>query len=224
VGSYVNHLHNGVTYTYQIVGVVKNYHYFSLHAAIGPCAIMNVNPLRCSTIIAKVDGNRADAAIRYASAEWKKLNPDTPIAYDFLDNIFKSDYIQDQRQQQMMEIFSGLAIFISCLGLLGLVTYSVSQKMKEIAVRKVIGASVQNIVMLFYRQYFKLIVIANIIALPLAWYVMHTWLVNFPYHINIGWWVFLLPMLSGIIVTFCTIGFKTIKAANANPVESLRAE
>ncbi|MBS1532217.1 MAG: ABC transporter permease [Bacteroidetes bacterium] len=224
VGNYVSHLHNGIVYTYQVVGVVKNYHYFSLHATIGPCAIMNVNPLRCSTIIAKVYGKKAETAIKYASAEWQKLNPDTPIAYDFLDNIFKSDYIQDQRQQQMMEIFSGLAIFISCLGLLGLITYSVTQKIREIAVRKVIGASVQNIVMLFYRQYFKLIVIANLIALPVAWYFMRGWLINFPYHVNISWWMFLISILSGVIVTFCTIALKTIKAANANPVESLRSE
>ncbi|MGZ4000506.1 MAG: ABC transporter permease [Mucilaginibacter sp.] len=224
VGQYVSHLHDGIVYTYQVVGVVKNYHYFSLHATIGPCAIMNVNPLRCSTIIAKVEGKHAEAAVQYASAQWKKLNPDTPFAYDFLNNIFQSDYIQDQRQQQMMEIFAGLAIFISCLGLLGLITYSVTQKMKEIAVRKVIGASVQNIVLLFYRQYFKLIVVANLIALPLAWYFMHGWLVNFPYHVSISWWMFLISVLSGVMVTFCTIAFKTIRAANANPVNSLRAE
>jgi putative ABC transport system permease protein len=204
--------------------VVKNYHYFSLHAPIGPCAIMNVNPLRCSTIIAKVDGKHAEAAVQYASAQWKKLNPDTPFAYDFLNNIFQSDYVQDQRQQQMMEIFAGLAIFISCLGLLGLITYSVTQKMKEIAVRKVIGASVHNIVLLFYRQYFKLVVVANVIALPLAWYFMHGWLVNFPYHVGISWWIFVASALSGVMVTFCTIAFKTIKAANSNPVESLRSE
>jgi len=90
-GQYVSHLHNGIVYTYQVVGVVKNYHYFSLHAPIGPCAVMNVNPLRCSTIIAKVDGKQAEAAVQYASAQWKKLNPDTPFAYDFLNNIFQSD-------------------------------------------------------------------------------------------------------------------------------------
>jgi putative ABC transport system permease protein len=223
-GQYVSHLHNGIVYTYQVVGVVKDYHYFSLHATIGPCAIMNVNPMRCSTVVAKIEGKHAEAAVQYALSQWKKLNPDTPFQFDFLNNIFQSDYIQDQRQQQMMEIFSGLAILISCLGLLGLITYSVAQKMKEIAVRKVIGASVKNIVILFYTQYFRLILLANLVALPVAWYVMHTWLVNFPYHVNMSWWMFLVPILSGVIVTFCTIAFKTIKAANANPVDSLRAE
>jgi len=224
VGNYVSHLHNGVVYTYQIVGVVKNYHYFTLHSAIGPCAIMNVNPLRCNTIVAKVDGKHAEAAIQYASTQWKKLNPNTPFSYGFLNDIFQADYIQDKRQQQMMGIFTGLAIFISCLGLLGLITYSVTQKMREIAVRKVIGASVKNIVMLFYRQYFKLIIVANLIALPLAWYFMRGWLADFPYRVSISWWMFLIPTVAGIMVTFCTIALKTIKAANANPVDSLRAE
>jgi putative ABC transport system permease protein len=224
VGKNVSHLHNGIVYTYQIVGVVKNYHYFSLHTAIGPCAIMNVSPLRCSTIVAKIDGKNTEAAIQYASARWKKLNPDTPFSYDFLNNLFRSDYTQDQRQRQMMEIFTVLAIFLSCLGLLGLITYTVSQKMREIAVRKVIGASVQSIVMLFYKQYFKLIIWANLIALPLAWYFMRGWLADFPYRININWWIFLASALAGVIMTFCTIAFETIRAANANPVNSLRSE
>jgi putative ABC transport system permease protein len=162
--------------------------------------------------------------VQFASAQWKKLNPDTPFSYGFLNDIFQSDYKQDQRQQLMMQIFSSLAIFISCLGLLGLITYSVTQKMREIAVRKVIGASVRNIVMLFYKQYFKLILWANIVALPLAWYFMRGWLADFPYRISFSWWMFLISALCGVVVTFCTIAFKTIRAANTNPVNSLRSE
>ena len=224
VGKFVSHLHNGVVYQYQIVGVVKNYHYFSLHATIGPCAIMGVNPLRCSTIVAKVDGRHIPAAIQYATQQWKKLNPDTPFSYGFLNDIFQSDYIQDQREQQMMGIFTAMAIFISCLGLLGLITYSVAQKAREISIRKVVGASVSNIVMLFYRQYFKLVIIANVIALPLAWYLMNNWLHDFPYRVAINWWVFAVSLSVGVIIAFCTIAFKTVKAAGANPVDSLRAE
>ncbi|MFI5161679.1 MAG: ABC transporter permease [Sphingobacteriales bacterium] len=224
VGKFVSHLHNGVVYQYQIVGVVKNYHYFSLHATIGPCAIMNVNPLRCSTIIAKVAGGHIPAAVQYVTDQWKKLNPDTPLSYGFLNDIFQADYTKDQNEQQMMGIFTAMAIFISCLGLLGLITYSVAQKAREIGIRKVIGASVSDIVLLFYRQYFKLVIIANIITLPLAWYFMNNWLNDFPYRIGIGWWVFAISLSAGIITAFCTIAFKTIKAAGANPVESLRAE
>jgi len=223
-GKYVSHLHNGIVYNYKISGVVKNYHYFSLHATIGPCAIMAVNPLRCTTIVAKVDGRHAAVAVRYASDQWKKLNPDTPFSYGFLNEIFQADYIQDQREQQMTGIFASLAIFISCLGLLGLITYTVAQKTREIGIRKVVGAGAGNIVMLFYKQYFRMVIVANIIALPLAWYFMNKWLNDFPYRINISWWVFAVSLSAGVITAFCTIAFKTVKAANANPVESLRAE
>ena len=223
-GKYVSHLHNGIVYNYKIAGVVKNYHYFSLHAAIGPCAIMACNPLRCTTIVAKIDGRHASATVQYASDQWKKLNPDTPFSYGFLNDIFQSDYLQDQREQQMIGIFTALAIFISCLGLLGLITYTVTQKAREIGIRKVIGASVSSIVMLFYKQYFKLVIIANIIALPLAWYVMNNWLRDFPYRISISWWIFVLSLSAGVTIAFFTIAFKTVRAANANPVDSLRSE
>jgi putative ABC transport system permease protein len=223
-GKYVSHLHNGVVYNYKVAGVVKNYHYFSLHAVIGPCAIMNINPLRCTTIVAKIDGRHIPAAIQYASNQWKKLNPDAPFSYGFLNEIFQGDYIQDRRQQRMIGIFTAMAIFISCLGLLGLITYTVTQKAREIGIRKVIGASVANIVMLFYKQYFSFVLLANIIALPLAWYFMNNWLHDFPYRIGISWWVFALSLSAGVIIAFCTIAFKTIKAASVNPVESLRAE
>jgi putative ABC transport system permease protein len=223
-GKYVSHLHNGVIYNYKVVGIVKNYHYFSLHATIGPCAIMAINPLRCTTIVAKIDGRHIAEAIAYASVQWKKLNPDTPFSYGFLNDIFQSDYINDQREQQMIGIFTALAIFISCLGLLGLITYTVTQKAREIGIRKVIGASVSSIVMLFYKQYFRLVLIANIIALPLAWYFMNNWLRDFPYRVGISWWVFAVSLSAGAIIAFCTIAFKTVRAASANPVDSLRAE
>ena len=223
-GKYVSHLHNGVVYNYKIVGIVKNYHYFSLHASIGPCAIMGVNPLRCSTIVAKIDGRHAAAAIQYASEKWKALNPDTPFSYGFLDQMFQSDYDQDRRAQQMSSIFTFIAIFVSCLGLLGLVTYSVAQKAREIGIRKVVGASVSNIVMLFSKQYLKLIIIANIIAWPLAWYLMNQWLQDFPYRVQLSWWMFAVSLSAGIAIAFATIAFKTVKAAMGNPVESLRAE
>lgn len=223
-GKYVSHLHNGIVYNYQVVGVVKNYHYFSLHATIGPCAIMGVNPLRCNTIVAKINGRNAAAAVQYASGQWKKLNPDTPFSYGFLNEMFQADYTRDQREQQMIGIFTAFAIFISCLGLLGLITYTVTQKAREIGIRKVIGASVTSIVMLFYKQYFKLVLIANIIALPLGWYMMNNWLRDFPYRVTISWWVFAVSLSAGIIIAFCTIALKTIRAAGANPVDSLRAE
>jgi putative ABC transport system permease protein len=223
-GKYVAHLHNGVVYNYQIVGVVKNYNYFSLHSAIEPFGIMMANPLRYNTIIAKINGRNASSAIRFAADQWKKLNPDTPFSYGFLNEIFQADYVQDQREQKMIGIFTTVAIFISCLGLLGLITYTVTQKAREIGIRKVIGASVGNIVMLFSKQYLKLVIIANVIAWPPAWYLMNNWLSNFRYHIQISWWMFTIALFGSLLIAFVTIAFKTIKAAIANPVNSLRAE
>jgi len=223
-GQYVAHLHNGVVYRYKITGVVKNYHYFSLHAPIGPAAIMPANPKRFNTVLAKVNGRQMAGVVKFAGEKWKGLNPNSPFSYGFLNDIFQGDYIQDQRAQQMSSIFSGIAIFISCLGLLGLVTYSVTQKARETGIRKVIGASTGNIVMLFARQYLNLVIVANIIAWPLAWYFMNNWLQDFPYRIEIKWWMFAVSLSAGILIAFCTITFKTIKAAMTNPVESLRAE
>jgi putative ABC transport system permease protein len=223
-GKFVSHLHNGIVYNYKIAGVVKNYHYFSLHAAIEPCAIMAVNPLRCNTIVAKIAGRDVARAIQFATVSWKKLNPNSPLTYGFLNDIFQADYLQDQRAQQMSAIFTGVAIFVSCLGLLGLITYSVTQRVKEIGIRKAVGASIGNILMLFSRQYLRLVIIANVMAWPLAWYIMNNWLRGFPYHVQINWWMFAIALSSGIIIAFSTIALKILKAAMANPVDSLKVE
>ncbi len=223
-GKYLSHLHEGKVYNYQIVGVVKNYHYFSLHTSIGPFAIVPMNPARFSTVIAKVNGRQIPGALQFAGQKWKALNPGSPFNSAFLDYLFSLDYVQDARTQQMSGIFTFIAIFISCLGLLGLVTYSVAQRAREIGIRKVIGASVSGIVLLFTKQYLKLIVIANIIAWPLGWYFMDKWLQGFSYRIEISWWMFGFSLAAGVVVALGTITFKTVKAAMANPVESLRSE
>jgi len=224
VGKFVSHLHNGVVYQYKIAGVLKNYHYFSLHTAIGAYGIIPVNPKRFTTIIAKVNGNQMAGAIKYAGNQWKQLNPDAPFSYNFLSDVFRWDYVSDQREQQLIGSYTFVAVLVSCLGLLGLITYTVTQKAREIGIRKVIGASEANIVMLFSKQYFKLILIANLIAWPVGWYLMNNWLTGFAYRININWWMFAATLFAGIVITFSTIAFKTIKAAIANPVDSLRAE
>jgi putative ABC transport system permease protein len=223
-GNYLSRFYNGVVYNYKIMGVMKDYHFFSLHSAIGPAMIMPANPIRFSTIIAKVKGNNMAEAIKYSQQVWKVLNPDTPFTYEFLNDSFTWDYMQDQREKQMMGTCAVIAILISGLGLLGLITYSLNQRAKEIGIRKVIGASVSSIVVLFYKKYFKLILIANFIALPLAWYYMNKWLSDFPYRVQIGWLTFMLSLSAGVIIAFFTIAIKTIGAAIANPVISLRSE
>ena len=223
-GKYISRFKNGVVHNFEIMGVVKNYHYFSLHSTIGACAILPANPDRFTTVIAKVKINDMPAAIKFATGAWKATNPDAPFSYWFLNDIFSWDYLNDINEQHMISAFATIAILISCLGLLGLITYTVSQKAKEIGIRKVIGASVNNIIFLFYKQYFRLVIIANLIALPLAWYYMDKWLQTFPYRVNISWWMFGISLSIGVVIAFFTIAFKTIIAARANPVESLRSE
>ena len=223
-GKYLSHVHNGVVYNYKIMGVVKNYHYFSLQSTIYPFGIMPANPKRFGTIVAKVNGRQMAGAVRFAQQQWRNLNPNTPYSYGFLNEVFNNDYLQNERQQQMSGIFTAIAIFVSCLGLLGLITFTVTQKAREIGIRKVVGASVGNIVVLFSKQYLKLLIIANLIAWPLAWYGASYWLRQFPYRVNVSWWMFATSLSAGIIIAFATIAFKTVKAAMANPVESLRME
>jgi len=224
IGKPLARLHNGIVYNYRIVGVVKDYHFWSMHTIIGPFGIIQANPDRFTTIIAKIKGHDASAAIKFASGKWRAINTETPFVNWFLDDIFNWDYILDEHEQKMMSAFTIIAIIISSLGLLGLITYSLAQRTKEIGIRKVIGAGVGDIVLLFGRQYFKLVLIANLIAWPIAWYFMGRWLQNFAYRIDMSWWMFALSLLIGITIAFCTIAFKTIKAAVANPVVSLRSE
>jgi len=224
VGKQLSHVHGGLIYHYTVVGVVKNYHYFSMHAAIGPLALMPVNPRRFGVLIAKVRGSNMAAADQFAANKWRALNGDSPYTRDLLSNTFRYDYIRDRREQQMMGSFSVIAILISCLGLLGLITYSVGQKAKEIGIRKVIGARVGDIVYLFARQYLSLVLIANCIAAPLAWYLMNRWLQGFPYRIGMDWWMFAAAFGMGCVVTLATLSVKTVKAAMANPIKALRSE
>ncbi len=224
VGKQLARARNGAVYHYTIIGVVKDYHFLSLHTAITPFALMPANPQRFTTIIARVRSREMSGAISYASAEWRAINADSPFSCDFLSNVFRYDYAADRREQQMMGAFTFIAILISCLGVLGLITYSVGQKAREIGIRKVIGASVADIVLLFSRQYLTLILIANLITAPIAWYVMHQWLQTFPYRIELSWWMFALALGMGCLVTFVTLGFKTVKAAMGDPVKSLRSE
>ncbi|MES2278759.1 MAG: FtsX-like permease family protein [Bacteroidota bacterium] len=224
VGKYMSHVHNGKVNNYKIVGVVKDYHFFSMHNLISPMALVLVNPTQFSVMIAKVNGHNQAGVIKTMEQAWKKYNPDLPFKYDFLSDQMKYDYKQDEQQQKMMGIFTGIAILISCMGLLGLITYLLAQKTREIGIRKVIGAGIMDIVLLFSGEYLKLIVIANCIALPIGWYIMDKWLQDFPYRTHANWWTFVLSLLAGLVVAFVTTGLKTFSAARANPVKSLRME
>jgi putative ABC transport system permease protein len=223
-GKYVSRLHKGIVYNFRIMGVMKDYNIFSMHSPIMPFGIILANPRRFTTIVAKIRGSNASAAISFVNKTWKRLNPDTPFNYGFMNKAFSYDYDEDQKQQTMLTACSFIAIFISSLGLLGLITYTLGQRSREIGIRKVIGASVSNIVLLFYRQYFWLVLIANALALPLTWYYMSKWLQDFAYRIDITLWMFVVSLSAGLVIAFATIAFKTIQAATVNPIQSLRSE
>ena len=149
---------------------------------------------------------------------------DNYFDYYFLDDRFNAQYANDQLFGKVFTIFAGFAIFIACLGLLGLSLFATAQRTKEIGVRKVLGASVSNIVLLLSKDFIKLVLIAFVIAAPVAWLVMHNWLQDFAYRININWWIFLVAGLLSVFIALATISFQAIKAAVANPVKSLRTE
>jgi putative ABC transport system permease protein len=175
-------------------------------------------------ISVKINGGKTTEAVAFIKATWTNIYPDYPFEYQFLDDHFNDVYKADNQVSQIVGILAGLTILISCLGLFGLASYSAEKRVKEIGVRKVLGASVQNIVLLLASNFIRLVLIANIIAWPLAWWAMHKWLQDFAYRINIQWWVFILAGGAAILIAFATVSFQSIKAAVANPVKSLRSE
>jgi len=207
-----------------IVAIAKNFNFNSLHYKVEPLFIISARKFGFSNVSVKINGNRTAEAIAFIKSKWSSINPDNPIEYQFLDDHFNEVYKADQQQSQIVGILSGLAIFISCLGLFGLASYSAEKRVKEIGVRKVLGASVQRIVLLLSMNFLKLVLIANLIAIPLAWWVMNRWLQDFAYRIDLSWIIFGIILLVSIMIAVITISFQAIKAAIANPVKSLRSE
>jgi putative ABC transport system permease protein len=171
-----------------------------------------------------VDGRNMPAALEQIHQTWKQYLPDSPFDYTFMDENFAKLYVAQEREGVIFSIFSGIAIFIACLGLFGLSSFTISQRIKEIGIRKVLGASVSNIVYLLSKDFMRLVLIAAVIAFPLAWYVMNDWLSAFAYRISISAWIFIAAALVAAAVALATIAALTIRAAVANPVKSLRSE
>ena len=206
-----------------IIGVVKDFHFTSMKEKIAP-SVFWYFPQQFSTIYIKTNGRDAAKAIQTAQNLIKGIDAHFPFHYAFLDDIFNSLYKGEQQEGTLFTYFAGIAIFISCLGLLGLAAYTARVRTREIGIRKVLGASVGNITAMLSADFLKLVIIAIIIASPLAWYATNKWLQDFAYHINIQWWVFAAAGLLAVIIALATIGFQAIKAALVNPVKSLRSE
>ena len=208
---------------WDVVGVVADYHQKSLRYAIEPTILEPVLNIQ-NQISVKVSPANVAATVAAVKAKYQSFFPGNLFDYSFLDDQFNALYKNDQLLGKAFSIFGGFAIFIACLGLLGLSLFATIQRTKEIGVRKVLGASVSNIVLLLSKDFIKLVVYAILIATPIAWYFLHKWLQDFAYRITISWWIFGLAGVTAIFVALATISFQAVRAAGANPVKSLRAE
>jgi len=210
----------------HVIGVVRDFHFESMHQQITPMVLIMLPPSRSyyNNLSVKIGGGNTNAAMSTMERTWKKYFPETPFEYTFLDDNFNKLYQSEERQATIFTVFACIAICIACLGLFGLSAFAISQRIKEIGVRKVLGANVTTIVGLLSKDFLKLVAVAAIMAFPVAWYAMHSWLKDFAYRVNIQWWVFIMAGLLAALIAFVTVSFQAIKAAMANPVQSLRTE
>ncbi|MDP4264632.1 MAG: ABC transporter permease [Bacteroidota bacterium] len=206
-----------------IIGVIKNFHFRSLQEEIKPLTI-RIAPDNTTLLSLNISANNIPSTVAAIEKKWKQLVPNRPFDYFFTDESFNKQYLSDERFGRLFLYFAGLAIVISCLGLLGLASYTTTQRTKEIGVRKVLGASVGNLVGLLSRDFLKLVIISAVVAFPVAWWFMNKWLQDFAYRTHIGWWIFIIAGLLALLVALATISFQSIKAAITNPVKSLRTE
>ncbi len=207
----------------QIIGVLKDFHFHSLQQQIEPLT-MRIEPSVCHLMSVKVSTNHLEATINAISNRWQSIIPHRPLLYYFLDEYFDKQYRSEERFGKLFLYFTTLAIFIAAMGLFGLASYSTVQRAREIAVRKVMGASVGGIVHLLSRDFLQLVLVAFIIAAPLSWWFMRAWLQGFAYRTPIGWTVFGAAGLLAILMAALTTSLQAVKAAKANPVKTLRAE
>jgi putative ABC transport system permease protein len=163
-------------------------------------------------------------ALAQMEKTWKRFLPDVPFEYTFMDESFENLYRSEERQKTIFTVFACIAIFIACLGLFGLSAFAITQRIKEIGIRKVLGASLGSIVQLLSTDFLKLVAIAAVIAFPVAWYAMHKWLEDFAYRSSVPWWIFFVAGLLAAAIALFTISFQAVKAALANPVKNLRTE
>ena len=206
----------------RVIGVVKDFHFESLHEPIVPI-VFQAAPFH-NRISIKLSGNDVQSGIASIERVWKEFIPHRPFEYEFLSSQYKQLYEAEQKQGQLFIIFACLAILIACLGLFGLATFNAMQRVKEIGIRKVLGASVPSIIALLSKEIMVLIVVANLLAWPLAWYFMNQWLSTFAYHVDMGIFAYMLAGAVAILIALITVSSQTIKAAINNPANTLRYE
>jgi putative ABC transport system permease protein len=209
--------------TKKIIGVVRDFHLRSLHYGISPLYIDYV-PSRFRFISIKLIPGDISKTLAFLNKKWQEIDPEHTFEYFFLDKTFDSQYKAEDRLIRIFSYFTFLAIFIGCSGLFGLSSYTSEQRTKEIGIRKALGASISGITLLLSKEFTKWVLMANLIAWPLAYLAMNRWLQNFAYRINIGLGTFVLSALLAFIIALLTIGYQAVKAARANPVDALRYE
>ncbi|GAB3990903.1 ABC transporter permease [Spirosoma daeguense] len=223
IGHTIGHSDNdGTKKMYRVVGVVKDFHFRSMHESISP--LMMVLGRSSSTVILKAKTTDMTGLLASLEKEWKKLTTDAPFTYSFLDQRFNDTYLAEQKTGRILGLFAGLTIFVACLGLFGLATFTAEQRTKEIGVRKVLGASVTSIVTLLSKDFLKLVAVSIVLATPIAWWTMDKWLQEFAYKIDISWWMLVLAGVLAVGIALLTVSFQSIKAALTDPVKSLRSE
>jgi len=212
----------GIKSTFRVIGVVKDFHFRSLHERIEPL----VMTLGGGATLAIVRTNTKDVKGLLADmkSKWDGFKPENPFDYSFLDERFNSTYKAEQKTGEILGVFAALTIFVACLGLFGLATFTAQQRTKEIGVRKVLGASVASVSVLLSKDFLKLVGVAIAIAMPVAWYGMDKWLQSFEYRIGISWWMLALSGILSVAVAILTVSFQSVKAALMDPVKSLRSE
>jgi len=206
----------------KIIGVVEDFHYASLKEPIGPLVIAGNDDRRLALV--KLKTNHLQSAISDIKKLYAGFAASYPFEYDFLDERFGELYKAESRQETILSIFSVIAIFIACLGLFGLASYTAVKRTKEIGIRKVIGSSIQNIVVLLSKDLLKPVLLGTLMAIPAGYFIMAKWLQGFAYRITVHWWMFAAAAMTALMIALITVSFQAVKAAIANPVKSLRTE
>lgn len=210
----------------HVIGVVRNFHFENMRQTIGPLAFFFNKPGETASrmLVRSTAAIDKQALVRHVENKWKAIVPGQPFDYSFMDSDFNNMYKADQKVGQIALLFAGLAIFVACLGLFGLVAYVVEQRTKEIGIRKVLGASAGSVVTLLSKDFIRLVLVAILLAIPLAWFLMRRWLQDYEYRIDMQWWMFLAAGGIAVVIALATVCFQSVKAALSNPVKSLKTE
>jgi len=216
---------NGIVHYANIIGVVKNFHIYSLQHKVEPIIMqLPQNARDRDNIYVRLQEQNLPQGLAFVEHTFRQFDASSPFEYHFLDNNFAAQYRGEQKQGQLLLAFTMLTIIIACMGLFGLITFTVEKRVKEIGIRKVLGAGAGSMVALLTTSLLKVVLISLLVSVPLSWLVMNKWLQDFAYRIQLQWWMFTLAGIISMLIALITLSFQAIKAAIANPVKSLRSE